>query len=50
MCGICGALNFDLENYVDSLEIKEMTRSLIHRGPDSEGFHMDKIWVLDFVG
>lgn len=40
MCGICGQYNFgDLEP-VSHRDIGEMTRTLVHRGPDDEGYHI----------
>lgn len=44
MCGICGFV--DLSNHYDSLSrqriISEMTNTLVHRGPDDEGYWHDK--------
>ena len=44
MCGICGFV--DLSNRYDQLKrqriISEMTNTLIHRGPDDEGYWHDK--------
>ena len=40
MCGICGLFSFD-GSPVDSTELKSMVESLRHRGPDSEGLHID---------
>lgn len=42
MCGICGVYEFDKEARVDHFLIKRMCDSLIHRGPDEEGIHVDK--------
>ena len=36
MCGIAGII--DLFNRVEPIEIKKMTDSIVHRGPDAEGF------------
>lgn len=36
MCGIAGKLNFD-GTAVDAAEIRQMTRAIVHRGPDDEG-------------
>jgi asparagine synthase (glutamine-hydrolysing) len=38
MCGICGQYNFKDQTPVDPVVIKKMTRTMIHRGPDDEGF------------
>ncbi|HDO35820.1 MAG TPA: asparagine synthase (glutamine-hydrolyzing) [Nitrospirae bacterium] len=45
MCGICGAYNFLTGKPVESELITEMTRTLIHRGPDGEGSY-----IKDSVG
>jgi len=42
MCGIAGILNFDVNNNIDPNLLKEMTNLIIHRGPDSEGFYVNK--------
>lgn len=41
MCGICGVFGSE-----DRQLIKAMTRSLRHRGPDGEGYHIDKDLML----
>ncbi|NVO02099.1 MAG: asparagine synthase (glutamine-hydrolyzing) [Bacteroidetes bacterium] len=41
MCGIVGKINFDKNKKIDGLELKRMTDSLIHRGPDDEGQYID---------
>ncbi len=38
MCGICGQLNFVNHSPVKRADIEAMTRSIIHRGPDDEGY------------
>src|SRR5262245_61409404 len=40
MCGIAGFVNLD-GRPADRDRLQEMTRSLRHRGPDGEGFHID---------
>jgi asparagine synthase (glutamine-hydrolysing) len=40
MCGICGQYNFAHQHPVDAENIKRMTRTLVHRGPDDEGFYI----------
>lgn len=42
MCGICGILNFEKNQPVDQDLIKKMTRVMVHRGPDDEGFYFDQ--------
>lgn len=41
MCGIAGVLNFD-GSPVDPRTLKRMTDAIAHRGPDGEGFYVDK--------
>lgn len=41
MCGICGVFGSE-----DRRLIKSMTRILRHRGPDGEGYHIDKDLML----
>jgi asparagine synthase (glutamine-hydrolysing) len=41
MCGLCGVFGSE-----DRQLIKEMTRTLRHRGPDGEGYHIDKDLML----
>jgi asparagine synthase (glutamine-hydrolysing) len=38
MCGICGQFNFGNEAPVRRADIEAMTRSIVHRGPDDEGY------------
>ncbi|MFH1772351.1 MAG: asparagine synthase (glutamine-hydrolyzing) [Candidatus Omnitrophota bacterium] len=53
MCGICGTVGLSDKNL-----IKEMTKALLHRGPDSEGFHIEddaalgmrRLSVIDIEG
>jgi asparagine synthase (glutamine-hydrolysing) len=40
MCGITGKLNFDRQASVDPNLLRQMTRSIEHRGPDGEGVHL----------
>jgi len=42
MCGIAGILHFDNHRIADSLKLKAMTDILSHRGPDGEGFFLNK--------
>ena len=39
MCGICGQYNFGDKAPVRNADIKAMTDSLLHRGPDDEGYY-----------
>ena len=45
MCGIAGKLYFDPSKVVEKSILKEMTDSIIHRGPDDEG-HL----IIDNIG
>ena len=38
MCGICGQFNFGNQAPVRRVDIEAMARSIIHRGPDDEGY------------
>jgi len=41
MCGICGQFNFGDPKPVQRREIEMMTRTLVHRGPDDEGYYVN---------
>jgi asparagine synthase (glutamine-hydrolysing) len=40
MCGICGQYNFQDSTPVAFGTVKRMTKTLVHRGPDDEGYHL----------
>jgi asparagine synthase (glutamine-hydrolysing) len=40
MCGICGQYNFGSDAPVLRHDLERMTRSIAHRGPDDEGYHI----------
>lgn len=42
MCGICGVFNFDPAEPVDPAEIREMAATIVHRGPDEDGFYVNR--------
>lgn len=42
MCGITGKFYFDRNYHVDFDELKSMTDTKIHRGPDDEGHFVNK--------
>ena len=42
MCGICGELSF-VGSAVNRQDIKVMTDSIAHRGPDDEGIYCDGV-------
>jgi asparagine synthase (glutamine-hydrolysing) len=41
MCGICGKIYIDTNRAVTKQELKKMSDTLVHRGPDGEGFWID---------
>ena len=41
MCGICGQYNFQSLAPVRRADLEVMTKSIIHRGPDDDGYHID---------
>ncbi len=41
MCGLVGVCNLTGESFVEVELLERMTRSLAHRGPDEEGFHIE---------
>jgi len=40
MCGICGQYNFGNQAPVLRRNLEKMTKSIAHRGPDDEGYHI----------
>ncbi len=38
MCGICGQFNFARNEPVEPATIRRMTQTMVHRGPDDEGY------------
>ncbi len=40
MCWICGAFNFDRHRAIESSTLKRMAQTIVHRGPDDEGFYL----------
>jgi asparagine synthase (glutamine-hydrolysing) len=41
MCGICGVVNFDPAEVVDSRVVQRMSQLLTHRGPDDDGMFVE---------
>ena len=41
MCGICGRYNFVSQAPVERQELETMTRTMVHRGPDDEGYYLE---------
>jgi asparagine synthase (glutamine-hydrolysing) len=48
MCGICGQFNFEGGAPVASSDIEGMTQTLIHRGPDDDGYYVSGDLGLGF--
>ena len=41
MCGIAGVFRFSKDAQVDPATIRQMCRTMIHRGPDDEGIYTE---------
>jgi asparagine synthase (glutamine-hydrolysing) len=58
MCGICGQFNFADRQPVEARVIRKMTRTIMHRGPDDEGYFIDgsvglgfrRLSIIDLAG
>jgi asparagine synthase (glutamine-hydrolysing) len=58
MCGICGQFNFTQNEPVESGTIRRMTETIIHRGPDDEGYFFSdalgfgfrRLSIIDLAG
>jgi asparagine synthase (glutamine-hydrolysing) len=58
MCGICGQYNFGTQERVDIENIRRMTETIMHRGPDDEGTYISgelglgfrRLSIIDLVG
>src|SRR6202166_1268068 len=58
MCGICGKLNFDRDNQVSQQLLKAMADSIVHRGPDDDGYYLSgqiglgfrRLSIIDLAG
>jgi asparagine synthase (glutamine-hydrolysing) len=48
MCGICGQYNFDNGVPARPETVRQMADSIVHRGPDDEGFFFDHTLGLGF--
>ena len=48
MCGICGQFNFKTLAPASRETVVGMTRTIVHRGPDDEGFHFSGAVGLGF--
>src|SRR5438094_7246788 len=58
MCGICGQFNFALNEPVEPEAIRRMTGTIVHRGPDDEGYFISgplglgfrRLSIIDLAG
>jgi asparagine synthase (glutamine-hydrolysing) len=58
MCGICGQYNYERRVPVSRAEIEKMARSIVHRGPDDEGYYVSgpvglgfrRLSIIDIAG
>ncbi len=58
MCGICGIYNFASQRPVPAGLVRAMTNTLVHRGPDDEGYYvqgavglgMRRLRIIDLEG
>jgi asparagine synthase (glutamine-hydrolysing) len=58
MCGICGQYNFGDSEPVARRDIETMTRTIVHRGPDDEGYYVNgpiglgfrRLSIIDLAG
>ena len=41
MCGICGQFNYGRQAPVSLSDVQAMARSIVHRGPDDEGYYVN---------
>ena len=48
MCGICGQFNFARNEPVEPDTIRRMTQTMVHRGPDDEGYFISGAVGLGF--
>jgi len=48
MCGICGQFSFERRAPVLRTDIEKMARSMVHRGPDDEGYYINGPLGLGF--
>jgi asparagine synthase (glutamine-hydrolysing) len=48
MCGICGQFNYERQTPVLRRDMEKMARSIVHRGPDDEGYYINGSLGLGF--
>ena len=41
MCGICGQFTYERQSPVSLRDVQAMARSIVHRGPDDEGYYVN---------
>jgi asparagine synthase (glutamine-hydrolysing) len=58
MCGICGQFNFIRNEPIEPETIRQMTQTMVHRGPDDEGYFISgpvglgfrRLSIIDLAG
>src|SRR5437660_7231287 len=58
MCGICGQFNFGRNESVQPETIRRMTQTMVHRGPDDDGYYFSgslglafrRLSIIDLAG
>ena len=58
MCGICGQFNFSRQEPVDAETVRRMAGTMVHRGPDDEGYFVSgpvglgfrRLSIIDLAG
>src|SRR5712692_2791378 len=58
MCGICGQFNFNRQDSVERSILRRMTETMVHRGPDDEGYYVSgpvglgfrRLSIIDLAG
>ncbi len=48
MCGICGQFNFGRNDFVEPDTVRRMTQTMVHRGPDDDGYYFSGSLGLGF--
>ncbi len=42
MCGICGVVNFERQDWVQRSALAAMNERIVHRGPDDDGYYLSE--------
>src|SRR6516225_9200417 len=58
MCGICGQINFERQEPVNPDTLRQMAQTIVHRGPDDEGYFLSgsvglgfrRLSIIDLAG